>query len=85
MTTPLSPPPQEPVCDGRISDRILATVEIDGDIADAPLTVATLLRSEGVFWVERLLGKRSPHGTLPAAMSELDRIALAYNARVRCR
>lgn len=78
-------PPQEPVGDGRISDRILATVEIEGDVKDAPLTVATLHRADGVFWVERLLGKRASHGTLPSAMNELDRIALAYAAKVRCR
>jgi hypothetical protein len=83
----LAPPTEQEHADGvRISDRILATVELDGDGPDAPpLTVASLLRADGAFWIERLLGKRASHGTLPAAMTELESIALAYNARVRCR
>ena len=67
------------------TERTLAVVEIEGDTPEHPVTLATLLRSEGTFWVERMLGKRMPHGTFEGAMSELEQMALAYDGKVRAR
>jgi len=62
--------------------RLLAEVVIED--GEARLVVAKLEHDTftGSFWLTRILGKRSSVATIAAANAELERIALAYAARV---
>lgn len=60
---------------------LLGEVVIQDD--DGRLVVAKLERDDrGDLWVTRLLGKRCLVRTIELAKSDLDQVALAYNAKV---
>lgn len=63
------------------TERTIAVVELDGSLFPA----AKLLRAQGAFWIERVLGRRERFEAFDAAMAALEHVAKVYDGKVRVR